>query len=171
MVIPRPVSLAVLLLSSVWLFPAAAQNLIKPVVPGDPVMLLPSDMAILEAPAERKDLPCTVIPRKTDLGFDLRFHAGYDVTVPLKELEGDGELLTVVFRVYPAGDKEHSAYFSQHIRVPEVEDDAKGEATVSGAFDVGEGNYHVDWLLRDREERPCSSSWDTQATLADKDHG
>jgi hypothetical protein len=55
--------------------------------------------------------------------------------------------------------------------VPEVEDDAKGEATVSGAFDVGEGNYHVDWLLRDREERPCSSSWDTQATLADKDHG
>jgi hypothetical protein len=112
-----------------------------------------------------------VTPRKTELGFDLRFHAGYDVTVPLNELEGNGQLLTIVFRVYPVGDKEHSSYFSQHIRVPDVDEDAKGDATLSGAFDIGEGNYHVDWLIRDRNERPCSGSWDTQATLSEKDKG
>jgi hypothetical protein len=171
MAIPCPATLAAIVLSGIFFFPAAAQTLIRPAAPGEPVTLLPSDVAILEAPAERKDFPCIVIPRKTELGFDLRFHAGYDVTVPLKELEGESELLTVVFRVYPAGDKEHSAYFSQHIRVPQVEEDAKGDATLAGAFDVGEGNYHVDWLIRDRQERPCSSSWDTQATLAEKDRG
>lgn len=164
-----PAGLALITLAGGCLFHAPAQTLIKPAVPGDPVMLLPSDMAVLETPAERRDLPCTVMPRKTDLGFDLRFHAGYDVTVPLKELQGDGDLLTIVFRVYPAGDKDHSVYFSQHIRVPQVEDDARGDATIGGDFDVGEGNYHVDWLMRDRQERPCSLPWDTAATLTDKD--
>jgi hypothetical protein len=169
-VLPNPIVAAVLL-SGFWLFPAAAQNLIKSAGPDEPVVLLPSDMATLESPTLRKDLPCVVTPRKTDLGFDLRFHAGYDVTVPLSELEGDGQVLTVVFRVYPAGEKEHATYFSQHIRVPQVEDDAKGDATLSGAFDVGEGNYHVDWLMRDREERPCSAAWDTDAALSAKDRG
>jgi hypothetical protein len=166
-----PIALALFVLSGIVLYPAAAQNLIRSTAPGEPITLIPSDLAILEAPTPRRDLPCIVTARKTDLGFDLRFHAGYDVTVPLKELEGDGELLTIVFRVYPAGDKEHSSYFSQHIRVPQVDEDARGDATLSGVFDVGEGNYHVDWLLRDREERPCSSSWDTQASLAEKDKG
>jgi hypothetical protein len=168
-VISRPKTPVAVLLVAFCVLPAAAQNLINASAPGEKVTLLPSDLATLEAPEVRRDLPCVVTPRKTDLGFDLRFHAGYDVSIPLKELEGDGEMLTVVFRVYAQGDKEHPAYFSQHIRVPEVDEDAKGDAMLQGAFDVGEGNYHVDWLMRDREERPCSSSWDTQAELGQKD--
>jgi hypothetical protein len=165
----RSYCLTVLFFSGFCILPAGGQSLIKPAAPDDPVMLLPSDMATLESPVERKDLPCTLVPRRTELGFDLRFHAGYDVTVPMKELEGDGQLLTVVFRVYPAGDKAHPVYFSQHIRVPQVDEDARGDATLTGGFDVGTGNYHVDWLIRDREERPCSASWDTEAALAPKD--
>jgi len=38
-----------------------------------------------------------------------------------------------------------------------------------GSFDIGEGKYHVDWLMRDRAERVCSHSWDTDATLPVKD--
>jgi len=34
---------------------------------------------------------------------------------------------------------------------------------------VGEGNYHVDWLMRDRAERVCSFYWDADAYLAPKD--
>jgi hypothetical protein len=151
------------------LLPASAQNQIRPSLPGEDVRLITSDMATLESAVSRKDLPCIVTPRRAELGFDLRFHSGYDVSIPLKELEGDGEILTVVFRVYAQEDKEHSVYFSQHIRVPEVEEDAKGDAMLQGAFDVGEGNYHVDWLIRDREERPCSTSWDTEAVLSAKD--
>lgn len=49
-----------------------------------PVRIFSTDMAVLETQDTRKDLPCTVTPGKTNLGFDLRFHTGYDVTVPLK---------------------------------------------------------------------------------------
>src|ERR1700684_1140817 len=47
-----------------------------------------TDLAVLEQDEQRKDLPCTVTPSKPALGFDLKFHAGYQVTVPLKELAG-----------------------------------------------------------------------------------
>ena len=149
--------------------PACGQLQIKPHNPGEPVTLLPSDMAILEETTERKDLTCQVTPRKAELGFDLRFHAGYDVTIPLEELAGDEDVLTIIFRVYPDGDKDHTSFFSQHIRVPKIEDDAKGDVMLSGQFNIGEGKYHTDWLLRDRQERLCSSSWDTTAELLPKD--
>src|ERR1700716_3189343 len=70
---------------------ASAQVLLKPSQPGELVTLLPSDVAIFEAPP-RKDLPCTVDSRKPELGFDLRFHSGFDVSVPLRELAGAGEM-------------------------------------------------------------------------------
>jgi len=143
--------------------------MLKPSQPGEPVTLLPSDLAILEAGQERKDLPCTVTQRKPDLGFDLRFHGGFDVTIPLQELAGDGQLLTVVFRVRPDDNPEHPSYFVQHFTVPTIEEDAKGEATLQGVIDMGEGSYHVDWLMRDRDERLCSSSWDVAAALSAKD--
>jgi hypothetical protein len=130
---------------------------------------MPSDLAIFEAGEPRKDIPCTVVDRKADLGFDLRFHSGFDVTVPLSELAGPGEQLTVVFRAYPADDSSHPTFFAQHFQVPAIEEDAKGDATLQGTLDVGEGRYHVDWLLRDRAERICSASWDVEAVLPPKD--
>jgi len=145
------------------------QQLIRPAEPGDPVNLLPSDLATLESDEIRKDLPCTVTPRKTELGFDLRFHAGYDVAIPLRELSDTDEMLTVIFRVFKEGDKDHSAYFSQHIHVPAIEADARGDASLEGGMDLGEGKYHVDWLMRDRSERICSFSWDTEAEIPQKD--
>jgi hypothetical protein len=150
-------------------FNAEGQLLLKPPTPGEVVMLMPADLAAMEAAEPRKDLPCTVDPRKPDLGFDLRFHAGYDVSVPLRELAGDGELLTVLFRVFPQGEKAPTAYFVQHFRVPPLDEDAKGDATLTGMMDLGEGKYHVDWLMRDRSERICSSSWDSEAILSSKD--
>jgi hypothetical protein len=146
-----------------------AQFLLKPAQPGEPVSLMPSDIAILESGDARKDISCTVTPRNADLGFDLRFHTGYDATIPLNTIEGEEQFLTVVFRVHAADDKLHPAYFVQHFRVPVIPENAKGDATVQGIVDVGEGKYHVDWLMRDRAERICSSSWDVEATLPPKD--
>ena len=65
---------------------ASAQMLLKPSQPGETVNLMPSDLTILEASQDRKDLPCSVTQRKAELGFDLRFHAGFDVSVPLDEV-------------------------------------------------------------------------------------
>ena len=121
----------------------------------------------------RKDLPCTVTPNKPALGFDLRFHAGYVLVVPLRELAGTGDRLTIVFRVTPAADKGHPTYFTQSIRVPKIAENARGGSSLGGWFDLGEGKYHVDWLMRDRRGRVCSFNWDTEASLParDKDLG
>lgn len=128
-----------------------------------------TDLAVMEAGEERKDLPCTVVPEKPFLGFDLKFHSGYDVSIPLGELAGNEDLLTIVFRVSPENRREQPVYFTQKIRVPPIEDDAKGDALLQGGFDVGSGKYFVDLLVRDRAERICSLSWDIEAKLPPKD--
>lgn len=149
--------------------PLSAQSLLPTAEPGGPVRLFTSDAAILEAQETRKDLPCTVSPVKPILGFDLKYHAGYDVVVPLKDLAGGDNQLTVVFRVTPDNNKDESTYFSQRWNVPAIDADAGGSATLNGTFDVGEGKYHVDWLMRDRAERICSFNWDAEANLPAKD--
>ncbi len=128
-----------------------------------------TDLAVLEDAEQRKDLPCTVTPSKPTLGFDLKFHAGYQVTVPLKELSGTENSLSIVFRVAPESRRDEPVYFTQRLRVPPIEEAAKGDAYLQGGFDVGEGSYHIDWLMRDRSERVCSSNWDSEATLGTKD--
>jgi hypothetical protein len=138
-------------------------------MPGGMFRLFTSDAAILESDEARKDLPCTVTPIKPALGFDLRFHAGYAVTIPLRELAGEGNQLTMIFRIAPEAQPDEPVLLSQRMSVPNIEEDAKGEATLQGAFDVGEGKYHVDWLMRDRSEHVCSSNWDIQAALPPKD--
>ena len=128
-----------------------------------------TDLAVLEARETRKDLPCTVTPVKPTLGFDLKFHAGYELTVPLKELSGSGNLLTIVFRVTSEERKDEPVYLTHKFNVPSIEADAKGDATLQGDFDLGEGKYQVDWLMRDRTDRVCASFWDAEAVLPPKD--
>jgi hypothetical protein len=128
-----------------------------------------SDLAVLEAGEVRKDVPCSVSPVKPTLGFDLKFHAGYDVTFPMQDLAGSENLLTILFRVTPDTHKEQPTYFIQRIRVPLLAEGIKGDALLQGIFDLGEGNYHIDWLMRDRSDRVCADSWDTEATLPVKD--
>jgi hypothetical protein len=149
--------------------PLAAQLALTGSGPGTAVRIFNTDMAVLEAGEARKDLPCTVVNNKPVLGFDLRYHVSYEVSVPLKELSGSENLLTILFRVSTDDHKDEPMYFTQKIRVPSIEEDAKGDAYLQGTFDVGEGKYHVDWLMRDRAERVCSSYWDLEATLPAKD--
>jgi hypothetical protein len=148
---------------------AVCQNAMQGLGEGGAVKLLTSDSAILELEEAKKDLPCTVTQIKPILGFDLRFHTGYDITVPLHEISGDGNLLTILFKVTSDNTKDSPVYFSQRYNVPELAGDAKGDAYLQGGFDVGEGNYHVSWMMRDRMERICSSTWDVNAALANKE--
>jgi hypothetical protein len=105
----------------------------------------------LESQDVRKDLPCTVTPVKPALGFDLKFHVGYDVSVPLRDLAGTENTLTMLFRITPDNHKDDPVYFTQKYSVPSIEESAKGDAYLQGGFDLGEGKYHVDWLMRARE--------------------
>jgi len=146
---------------------ASGQSLMKD--GGNGPMLVGTDLAVLEARENRNDLPCQVVPAKPVLGFDLKFHSGFDISIPLKELAGNENLLTIVFRVVPESKKETAVYLTQKIRVPAIEEDAKGDAYLQGTFDIGEGKYRVEWLMRDRSERVCASFWETDAALPAKD--
>ena len=136
---------------------------------GTRIHLNNSDLAVLEAQEVRDDLPCSVDPVKPTLGFDLRFHGGYDIRVPLRDVAGSEDLLTILVRVTPDGGTEAPTYFTQRVRVPKIPDDAKGEASLGGLFDLGVGKYHIDLLMRDRAERVCSFYWDAEAALSDRD--
>ena len=159
------------LISCILLLAAAlpAQVLMQGSGPANAVRIFNTDSAILESQEPRKDLPCTVTPIKADLGFDLKFHSGYEVSIPLKDLAGAENLLTMIFRVTPSNRPDEPVYFSQHVSVPAIEENAKGDAYLQGIYDLGEGSYHLDWLIRDRIERICSSYWDVEATLPAKD--
>jgi hypothetical protein len=139
--------------------------------PGDMVRLLPADSAVLELREPRSDLPCTVKPVKPHLGFDLKFHAGYQVKLPLRELDGRGDALTMIFRVTPESQEMKPVYFRQKAASPPVEENAHGEMSLEGSFDLGEGKYLVDWLVRDRAGRFCSAYWEVSLSLPSKDKG
>ena len=74
--------------------------------------------------------------------------------MPLKELGGGNYDLSDVFRVTSASSPESAAYFIQRIPVPKIDRDAKGDATLHGAFDLGEGKYRVSWLMGARRRGP-----------------
>jgi hypothetical protein len=131
--------------------------------------LFPSDAAVLELREVTRSLPCAVTPARTELGFDLVFHAGHTVRVQLRDLAGDGGVLTSIFRVTPAGDPNNAVYFEQKWRLPPVPANAGGAAALDASFIVGEGDYQVDWLLRDRNERVCSAFWKISARVPIKD--
>ncbi|MBI4891671.1 MAG: acetyltransferase, partial [Acidobacteria bacterium] len=131
--------------------------------------LVGGDLAVLEAHDQRDDLPCQLVPAKPVLGFDLRFHSGFDISVPLREIAGNENLLTILVRGTSQDQQAEPVYFLQKIRVPAIDADAKGDANLQGFFDLGEGKYKVDWLMKDRTERVCAHFWDTEAELPAKD--
>jgi hypothetical protein len=158
-----PVALSLLILS----VPALPQAPMAGV--GTRIQLNNSDMAVLEAQEVRKDLPCTVEPVKPTLGFDLRFHGGYEITLPMHDVAGSENLLSILARVTPDAGNSEPSYFLQRVNVPKLPDDAKGDAVLGGLFDLGEGKYHIDLLMKDRSERVCSFYWDAEALLSDRD--
>jgi hypothetical protein len=136
---------------------------------GTRVQLNNSDMAVLEAQEVRKDLPCTVEPVKPTLGFDLRFHGGYEITLPMHDVAGSENMLSILARITPEGSLNEPLYFLQRVNVPKLPDDAKGDAVLGGLFDLGEGKYHIDLLMKDRSERVCAFYWDAEAALSERD--
>ncbi|HTS77383.1 MAG TPA: hypothetical protein VMG40_14315 [Bryobacteraceae bacterium] len=127
--------------------------------------LMNGDMAVLEGGEQRRDIACTVTPEKPLLGFDLKFHAGYDLDIPMRDLVGPGNTLSILFRVTAKNSTGEPVYLNQKFQVPAITDD-QGHVTLEGAFDVGQGPYHVDWLMHDFAGRFCSSYWDIDAELA-----
>jgi hypothetical protein len=158
--------LAVLLLS----VPPVAAQVKMDAGPGGQIQLMGSDLRILDVRERRVDLPCEVVRVEPQLGFDLRFHARFQVRIPMSELAGSENLLTMLFRVTRTDKRGgEPQYFFQRTLVPAFEEDRKGEVYINGSFDLGEGAYQVDWMMRDRAHHYCADNWTLTAKLPDQD--
>ena len=131
--------------------------------------LLQADLAVLDLQEPRRDLPCVVTMRKPELEFDFMFHTGYEASVPIRELAGEGNELTVLFRVVPQDHPNDPFYVTGNMRVPALKERSRREITFYDNFVLGEGKFHIDWLMHDQRERVCSMSWDLEAKLNTKD--
>jgi hypothetical protein len=121
------------------------------------------DMAALAAREPRAELSCPVTSDKPALGFDLRFHSGFHLGLPVKVLSDAGGWLQVAMRVTPAAETQNPAYLAHRFPIAGVPLDRKGEVILTGGFDHGPGRYRVDWIMRDARERVCTSHWELEA--------
>ena len=157
-----------LLLVALWTPAARGQTLMQGLRPGGPARLFPSDAAVLDVREPKAALPCKVDPLQPQMGYDFAFRTGYRVRIRLRDIAGDGNRLTAIFRAAPEINPERAVYFQQKWDVPVVAQDASGEVSLEGSFNVGEGAYQVDWLMRDRDERICSAYWRFSARTPSK---
>jgi hypothetical protein len=144
------------------------QKILQRSLPG-PVALPPGQEALLVSEDERRDMECSIEWLKPTLGFDLVFHSGYRLRVPLRSLAGRDNILNILFRVSPGERNSTPVYFHDRIRVPTMDENAAGDVVLHGVFDLGLGNYRVDWLVHDRAERVCSAHAELTAALPKKD--
>jgi len=118
----------------------------------------------------RVDFSCRVTANQPVLGFDLPFHSGYSVTVPIGFLAGASGRLQATLRVTPDATVTKPVFLTQRFKIPDVPADARGEAILSGGFDLGVGRYRVDWMIRDASDRVCSLHWDVEAKPGRGEH-
>jgi hypothetical protein len=145
--------------------PIAGQEILSAPEGGTGPILFPADVMMLEAAEQREDLGCKVDPDKVFLGMDLKFHGGYEVSVPVREVRATK--LTILFRLIPRG--REPIHFIQKVPIPEIPAGTTGALNLHGEFELGQGSYHVDWLIRDALGRYCSAHWDLRAQLGPKD--
>jgi hypothetical protein len=124
-----------------------------------------TDMSVLASRERRADFSCHVTTDRPALGFDLRFHSDYRVTVPVKVLADVGGRLQTVIRVTPSANSEEPVYLVHRYSVPALQPGEKWEGALAGGFDLGPGRYQVDWMVRDGRGRVCSLHWELEAKL------
>lgn len=131
----------------------------------DAARLLRSDDALFSPNRERRDFGCRVTAVKPAMALDMRFHAGYSASVPLRQLSGPGGSLRIISRVVPLGVNGPAVALVDRVSVPAIEAKTGSEAEFSGEYVVGSGKYQVDWFIRDEAGRTCSSHWKIEAKL------
>ncbi len=127
-------------------------------------ILTPDEALKLNAPRPEGPLKCQAQALKPVLDFSFRFRAGYTVSVPLDQYQGGGHKWTVLLQIQPEGGGK-PVYLLDRFNIPDVPD-VKVDGEAGGGYLLGEGHYHVTFLLVDDRARACRSDWDVDAKLS-----
>ena len=112
-----------------------------------------------------KLLRCEVSPLKPVLNFSFRYQAGYMVSVPMNQYIGAGHGWTVLTRITPEGGDRKPVYLVSRIPLPQVPK-TNVEVRVGGGYLLGEGVYHVNWMMLDNTGRVSRKSWRVDVHLS-----
>ena len=150
--------------------PACAQG---PVAPSDESLV--SKYLDQQSPGAEQ-LKCEIKQQHPFLDFEFRFDVSYIVRCPVKEFGGKQSTLFTFVRITPDGGQRK--VFGEAFGLPEIPESMrahtdisklKSEFEFSGGFAAGEGRYHVDLLVGDKQSgRMSRKSW--KVALARK-HG
>src|SRR3954454_9458541 len=110
----------------------SAQFLIDSLQTATTQTVLSSDLALLDRRQTTTPLRCDLKPLRPELRFDLSFHTGFRVRIHLRDLVGEADMLTTVFRVIPRKDDAAPVHFQQKWTVPPIRDDVSGSAILDG---------------------------------------
>lgn len=111
------------------------------------------------SPEPATPLRCSFEPERPKLHYDLQFHTGYSIVIPLSRTAGSEHELTVLLRVTPDG--RDPVYLSRTDALPNLPP-MKFEGELAGEFVLGEGAYAVDAIVRNGSGPLCSGKWRLQ---------
>lgn len=124
------------------------------------------ERAFADKAAERLD--CQVRAFPAQLSYDLQISASYEFLLPLRQFQGRrASTLLNVFRVTPRKPAGEPVWFIRRWPVRRIPEemfvDKRLALQFGGGFLAGPGEYDVDWLLIDGEDRVCRKSWRVKA--------
>jgi hypothetical protein len=148
----RGASTVILLVLGICL-PASGQSLVAM----DSVEAIRKDF---DSSAPLVALRCHLQATYPELDYGLQFRAGYTLDVPMdqfKEIEPD---LHTYLRVTPRGLKPVYLENADHLIGSAL---SVGNGESKGKFVVGEGQYDIEVLVKDHQQRVCRDKWSIHA--------
>ena len=125
-------------------------------------------------------LKCWLERWNPSLDFAFRFVAGYATECRLSQFRGKSTLLVTYIRITPEG--RPPLLFESAYRVPEISPEMKqaiggdlrklnNDVGLSGAFAVGEGEYFLELLVKDDQNRAYRRHWKLRVAASQSERG
>ena len=117
------------------------------------------------------ELKCQLYKRSPILDFEFRFVAPFRVDIPFWRLVGGGRRLTITPLIRPVSieNAKPVRYRDVYVLPKEVPRGTRGNLELTGSFALGEGDYEIEWRLRDEAGRSCRVSWQVKTKLSRRD--
>jgi hypothetical protein len=131
----------------------------------NPSKFSPALKQVLDNAVSSAPLKCDVTILKPALNFGFRFQAGFIAGVPLNQFRGTGHSWAIVTKITPQDEPLPPVFLISTATLPDIPN-TKQHGETGGAYLLGEGNYHVDWMLFDETKRVCRKSWTIKVALS-----